>query len=57
MKCHALLGAAVLVLSVDSSITENTQKAVEKRISLTNQAALLSHAYFKEGAACELAGN
>ena len=52
-----LLGAAVLVLSVDSSITGNTQKAVEKRISLTSQAVLLSHACFKEGAACELAGN
>ena len=56
-KCHSLLGAAVLVLSVDSSITENTQKTVEKRISLTNQAALLSRACFKEGAACEFAGN
>lgn len=57
MKCHTLLEAAVLVLSVDSSITENTQKAVEKRISLNSQAALLLHACFKEGAACELAGN
>ena len=56
-KCHTLLEAAVLVLSVDSSITENTQKAVEKRISLSNQATLLWHVCFKEGAACELAAD
>lgn len=57
MKCHTPLEAAVLVLSVDSSITENTQKAAEKRISLSNQAALLWHACFKDGAACELAAD
>ena len=56
-KCHMLLEAAILVLSVDNSMMENTQERVVKRISLSIQVALLSHACLKEGPACGLAGN
>lgn len=57
MKSHMLLETAILVLFVDNSIMENTQKEVVKRISLNHQVAFFSHVYFKGGSACELAGN
>lgn len=56
-ECHMLLVPAILVLFVDNSIMENTQKEVVQRISLNNQVAFLSEVCFKEGRACELAGN
>ena len=56
-KCHMLLEAAILVLSVDNSIMENTQKEVVKRVSLNNQVAPILHVCFKQGSACELASN
>lgn len=52
-----LIEAAILVLSVDNSIMENTQKEVVKTLSLNNQVAPILHVCFKEGSACKLAGN
>lgn len=52
-----LLEAAILVLFVDNSIMENTQKEIVKRIPLNNQVAFLSYVCFKEGPARQLAGN